>query len=176
MRKFWIGCLGVILVSGLALSACSRGVPVGGYIRPLSPGDPYRVLGNYPGEPDTKGLLTVTVVGKGVEPDQASSKAQAMLMAERAATADAYRKLAEEIHGIYVQAYMSMGSNAVDYDRVRLETETWLRGAQVLETKRLSNGITEVSMRARIHVSPDHILYDRVDAGRSAPPQRGGKG
>ena len=162
-RVFGWQFLIVVLVTASALMSCTRYATVPtGYIQPLTPADPGRVLGKYPGTPDREGILNVNVIGKGVPPDSAYSKPQAELLAERAAVADGYRKLAEQIHGIYIQTFMSMGNMAVDHDWIRTETETWLRGAEVLEIKRRGNGIVEAFLRARIHISPDHILYNRT--------------
>jgi len=155
----------IVLVSASLLISCTshRTVP-SGYITPLTPADPGHVLGKYPGTPDREGILIVNVVGKGVPPDSAYSKPQAELLAERAAVADGYRKLAERIHGLYVQTFMSMGNMAVDHDWIRTETQTWLRGTEVVEIKHRGNGIVEAFLRARIHTSPDHILYNRYAA------------
>ncbi|MBF0226001.1 MAG: hypothetical protein HQK76_11140 [Desulfobacterales bacterium] len=132
------------------------------YIKPLTPGDPSRILGQYPGLPDANGVLTVHVIGKGIAPENSISKGQAILLAERAAVADGYRKLAEKIQGIYIAEWARLENEAVDYDIVKLETETWIRGAEIMKIKQIDNGITEVYMRSRIYVSPDHILYKRV--------------
>lgn len=169
MKRFvWLG-LALVCVGALFVSACYQAEILAppnfsgtGYIRPLAPGHPLRVLGRYPGTPDAEGIVSVRAVGKGIPPDFATSKGQATLLAERAAIADGYRKLAEKIHGLYVESYNRIANGIVDYDRIRMETETWLRGAEVQEIVVAENGITEAYMRSSVHVSPDHILYQRT--------------
>ena len=130
-----------------------------GYIRPTKPASAQRILGKYPGVPDDQGIVTIQVVGKGVPPSDTGNTGQGLLLAERAATIDGYRKLSEKIRGIYIQAYTSGGKYMVDNDVMRSETETWLRGAEIIETRHASHGIIEVTMQVKIYVSPDHIIY-----------------
>ncbi|MBF0101688.1 MAG: hypothetical protein HQK77_12350 [Desulfobacterales bacterium] len=129
-----------------------------GYIDSLAPGDPDKVIGKYSGRPDQTGIVTVNVVGKGIAPENAISEAQAYLLAERAALSDGYRKLSEEITGIYVKAYMSMGQSTIDYDLIRTETESWLRGTRIINIKHGDNGITEAHMEVNIHHAPDYLI------------------
>ncbi|MBF0226003.1 MAG: hypothetical protein HQK76_11150 [Desulfobacterales bacterium] len=140
-------------------------------IKPLTPGDPDKVLGNYPGMPDRDGFITFHVVGKGVAPESATNKGEASLLAERSAINDGYRKLAEKIHGVKIYQWQEMENESVDFDFVRTEMETWLRGVEVLKIKEGENGIVEAYMRARIYASPDHVIYKQRPPQPQPPPQ-----
>ena len=115
--------------------------------------------------PGMEHMINVHVVGKGIAPETATSKGQAILLAERAAINDGYRKLVERIKGVYIYQYGQMGNEAIDFDFIRIEMETWLRGAEILKIEQKENGIVEAQMRTRIHVNQDHMLYNY------APPQ-----
>ena len=158
MKKI-LGIIFIVMLIFFVTAGCGRR-----YINTLSPGDSGRVLGEFPGTPDNKGLVTINVVGKGLPPERAVNRAQAQLMAERAAVADGYRKAAEKIRGVYVKAYMRGGDGFVDYDRIQVETETWLRGMEVIEIVETENGIFEAHMRARVYVNPDHVLFFQSDS------------
>ncbi len=139
------------------------------YISPLKPAKSQRVLGRYPGHPDEDGIMTVRAVGKGIPPENARSKAQAVLLAERAAVMDGYRNLAEKIHGLYLQAYSGMGNYSVSSDIIRAEVETWLRGAEVTDLHYGPDGLVEATMTMLVHVSPDHVLYRSIFAQEPRP-------
>ena len=96
-------------------------------------------------------IVTYRVIGKGIEPERSRSRAEAQLMAERAAVADGYRLLVEKIHGVYLDSQAFVRNGSVDYTLLRTETQAWLRGAEVVEINRLSNGITEAEMTVRLN-------------------------
>ncbi|MDY0220272.1 MAG: hypothetical protein RBR67_03965 [Desulfobacterium sp.] len=93
---------------------------------------------------------TYRVIGRGIEPERSRSRAEAMLMAERAAIADGYRLLVEKLHGVYIDSQVFMRNGSVDYALLQTETQAWLRGAEILEINRLSNGVTEAEMIVRL--------------------------
>lgn len=167
MKKLFGKCSGLILTAMFLFTGCA--VSPNGYIETLTPGNSNRVLGKYPGKPNKEGIVAVNVVGKGIPPENAISKGQAILMAERAALADGYRKMAERINGIYIQAYLKAGRETIDYDLIRIETETWLRGVQVLEIKHRDNDIAEAYLRTQILVASDSILYGNEKTHRQNP-------
>ena len=116
--------------------------------------DAYAQMGYIDGELDYSGATrigTFHVIGKGVEPERAKTRAQAILMAERAAIADGYRQLIEKVHGVYVDSQSHMSNGSVNYSLDQNETQAWLRGAEIVQINRLSNGITEAEMVLRLN-------------------------
>ncbi|MBU1167922.1 MAG: LPP20 family lipoprotein [Proteobacteria bacterium] len=106
-----------------------------------------------------RAVVTLHAVGRGIAPEDAINKGQAILLGECAARANGYVKLAEKIHGVYVDSYRQMGRGVVDIEIVYQETQAWLRGAEVLEYKQIENGIFEAYMKVRIIVNQDHPLF-----------------
>lgn len=110
---------------------------------------------------DTKNpkVLTFHVIGRGIAPETATSKGQAILLGESAARANGYLKLVEKINGIYIDSYKRIGNGSVNYDIMHMETRAWLRGAEVMDVKEVNDGIFEAYMRVRIKVQKGHPLY-----------------
>ncbi len=118
----------------------------------LEPGDPEEVIGRYPEMADNEGMVMVQAIGKGVAPDNEFNRGRAIIMAERAAIADAYRQLAEKIKGVYIRSYQDTWNGSVDQDFIRLKTETWLRGARVDKINHIDHGIVEAHMVANMQL------------------------
>ena len=104
-------------------------------------------------------IVTFYVTGKGLEPENALTKGEAVLMAERAAVADGYRKLVEKLRGVYVDAFMQAGRGTVDHELIRTHTQSWLRGTEVVEITEGRHGITNVRMRLRINFSKKGMIW-----------------
>ena len=78
----------------------------------------------------------VRVAGRAAQnPDWAWNAAQARLLARRAATVDAYRRIAEQVHGVSV---------AISRGWVGTEVRGVVRGARIVEIRRGPDGIAEV--------------------------------
>lgn len=144
-----IGCLAITLY-GCTSTSNQR-------INMLSAGDPNCVLGKYPGIADSEGIVQVHAVGKGVAPENSFNRGRAIIMAERAAIADAYRQLAEKIKGVYIRSYQDYWNGSVDMDFIRMETETWLRGARVDKINHTDHGIVEAYMVANVRLKPGYV-------------------
>ncbi|MFZ5573370.1 MAG: hypothetical protein ACOZF0_23450 [Thermodesulfobacteriota bacterium] len=86
------------------------------------------VPGIEPEESDRKILILVR--GKGIEPEKGTPM-QKKFLAERAAVLDGYRKLAERLGGLVLNAQTYGGSNALSMDEVMVETRAFMRGAQI---------------------------------------------
>lgn len=106
-----------------------------------------------------KAVVTLHAVGRGIAPEDAISRGQAIILGESAALANGYVKLAEKIHGVYVDSYRYLGRGKVDYEVVHQETQALLRGAEVLEYRQLEHGIFEVYMEVKVVVGQGHPLY-----------------
>jgi len=104
--------------------------------------------------------VVLRAVGKGIPPENAVNKGQAELMAERAAIADGYRKLVEKVRGVFIDAYSRIGDGIIDYDVVYAETQSWIKGAEIIKMEKLENDIYEAHMRIRISVAKDNTLWN----------------
>lgn len=156
-------CLGVILT--MFVSGCTS------MMRPsATAGGSGKVLGPPGGEVDNHKIVTFFVIGKGLEPEDALSKGEAVLMAERAAVADGYRQLVEKVRGVYVDAFMRAGRNTVDYDTIQVHTQSWLRGTEIMEISEGEYGITNVRMRLRINFARDGMVWWPVGIGKDVGP------
>lgn len=89
----------------------------------------------------------VTVVGQAAQdPTRARSAAQARLMAERAATNDAYRRLLEYVYGVSVSSNTTVRDLALANDRVDSEVSGFIRGARIDGVRHSDDGVAEVTM------------------------------
>jgi hypothetical protein len=104
-------------------------------------------------------IVTFQVTGKGLEPENALTKGEAILMAERAAVADGYRQLVEKVRGVYVDAYMKAGRGTVSQDEIQVHTQSWLRGTEVMDITQADYGITEARLRLRINFSKRGMVW-----------------
>ncbi len=149
-------------VSSLLFCAC-------GSFPSSSVGGPGKVLNSPDGESDDQKVVTFYVIGKGLEPENALSKGEAVLMAERAAVADGYRQLVEKISGVYVDALTRAGYGAVDQDRIVTRTQSWLRGVEVLEIRKSEYGVTEAQMQLSIYFAKKNMIWWPAGLGNGAP-------
>ncbi len=78
-------------------------------------------------------------------------KGPARLMARRAAMADAYRLLAEAVEGVQVFAETTVNNYTTTNDRIKVQVQASIRGAQTVGTTRyLSDGTVEVDVQLPI--------------------------
>lgn len=96
-------------------------------------------------------VVTYRVVGRGIEPENSKTKAEAILMAERAAVADGHRQLVEKLHGVYLDTQTLINNGSVNYTLLYEDAQAWIRGVEVIEITRLSNGITEAEMIVKLN-------------------------
>jgi hypothetical protein len=132
--------------------------------------NPGGVLGAPGGSADNHKVVSFYVTGKGLEPENALTKGEAVLMAERAAVADGYRQLVEKVRGVYVDAFMKAGRGTVNHDVIQIHTQSWLRGTEVMEITQGEYGITNARLRLRINFSKDGMVWWPVGIGQNVQP------
>jgi hypothetical protein len=120
-------------------------------------------------------VVTFMVIGKGLEPENALSKGEAVLMAERAAVADGYRQLVEKVRGVYVDAFMRAGRGTINYDTIQVHTQSWLRGTEVMEIYPGDHGIINARLRLRINFDKDGMVWWPFGIGGNMTSSPSGK-
>jgi hypothetical protein len=78
------------------------------------------------------------------------SEAQAKLMAKRAAQEDAYRNLAETIHGLKIDSKTTVRNFITENDQINSRLRAFLRGARVISTEYLPDGTCEVQVEIKV--------------------------
>jgi len=89
--------------------------------------------------------IRISVVGQGVAPMNTSSPAQAYALAKRAATADAYRLIAEKVKGVRIDGQDLIKNMMVKRSTIRTTVTAMVRNATVVETT-FKEGLCEVEM------------------------------
>ena len=89
--------------------------------------------------------LRIDVLGQGVAPTNTSSPAQAYALAKRAATADAYRLIAEKVKGVRIEGDDLVKNMMVKRSTVRTTVKAMVRNANIVETT-FKDGLCEVEM------------------------------
>ena len=90
----------------------------------------------------------ITVTGTGVaNPALVRVPAQAVVMAKRAAIADAYRQLAEMVQGVQVDAETTVEQMMLTSDIVKTRVSAVIKGAQIVSEGELAGGGYSVTMQ-----------------------------
>lgn len=89
--------------------------------------------------------LRINVIGQGVAPMNTASPAQAYALAKRAATADAYRLIAEKVMGVRVEGQDTIKNMMVKRSTVHTSVKAMVRNADIIETT-FKEGLCEVEM------------------------------
>ena len=89
--------------------------------------------------------IRISVTGQGVAPMNTSSPAQAYALAKRAATADAYRLIAEKVKGVRIDGQDLIKNMMVKRSTIRTSVKAMVRNANVVETT-FKEGLCEVEM------------------------------
>lgn len=97
----------------------------------------------------TADRVTISVTGQGVAPSFARSPAQSYALAKRAATADAYRLLAEQVKGVRIDGKDTIKNMAIKSSTVDLQVQALIRNATLVETQ-FKDGLCEVEMEVVI--------------------------
>ncbi|QSZ40617.1 hypothetical protein GJV85_00275 [Sulfurimonas aquatica] len=99
---------------------------------------------------DLGSMVTISVTGQGVAPSFATSPAQAYALAKRAAMADAYRLLAEQIKGVKIEGKDTIKNMAIKSSVVNTRVAAMIKNAKVVETT-FKDSMCEVEMEVTIN-------------------------
>jgi hypothetical protein len=83
--------------------------------------------------------------------DPQLSRAQKILMAERAAKLDAYRNLIERIKGVQVDSNTTVQDFITQDDTIMTNIQAFVRGARTVSSKKLPDGSYEVVLRISLN-------------------------
>ncbi len=125
---------------------------------------------------DLERIVTFRVLGKGVEPEDALTKGQARLMAEKAAIMDGYRQFVEKLSGVYVDAYTSSGYGKVDEDSLSISVQSMLRGVEIQEITHDEYGIAKAAMELRVNFTRHGMVWWPKGLGKDVIPLASGRG
>lgn len=89
--------------------------------------------------------------GFGIAPQDATSSAQALLLARRAAVVDAYRNLLEASLDVTVRSRTAVESGGVKWDTVEAEVQGVVRNAAILEERQNPDGRYEIVMQMSMY-------------------------
>ena len=96
--------------------------------------------------------VTISVIGQGVAPMNTISPAQSYALAKRAATADAYRLIAEKVKGVRVDGQDLIKNMMVKRSTVRTSVQAIVRNSNIVETT-YKEGLCEVEMEIVLYYS-----------------------
>ncbi|MDR1451521.1 MAG: hypothetical protein LBI57_04210 [Helicobacteraceae bacterium] len=94
-------------------------------------------------------IITIRAIGMGVASENATSRAQQMALAKRAAILDGYRQLGEKLHGVKINARDTVRDAVLLRSEVRAEVYSVIRGAEIVETI-WNNDLCQVEMEVKI--------------------------
>ncbi len=89
------------------------------------------------------------VVGEGIAPQNTMSPAQAIVLAKRAAVADAYRQLGAKLYGVKVNAKDTVRDAALSNSKITTQVNGLVKDANIVETT-FKNGLCKVKMELKI--------------------------
>lgn len=96
---------------------------------------------------DSRPPVRITAVGYGTESNFVDYNAgQKKIMAIRAAKVDAYRSLAEQVHGFHVSGHTSIAAAVAQNDSARMYVDAFVRGAKLLEITPMVNASYEATV------------------------------
>lgn len=122
---------------------------------------------------DDSDIVIVKVVGYGAPKNTFANAAQRRLMTMRASEIDAYRKLAEQVAGIYVTGESDLNDFMSGNDRLRTQVNTFIQGASITNQEILDDGVAVTQMTMQVSRAQ---LISMLEKESSQPTRRGGAG
>jgi hypothetical protein len=92
---------------------------------------------------------TFTAVGEGIAPVNTVSKAQAVVLAKKAAIADAYKRLGEKLFGVRITSSETVKDAMLQNSRIVSKVNGLIKDASIVNEK-YENGIYKIKLELRI--------------------------
>jgi len=163
MKHRW---LYVSLFFLLPLYSCSSIYPVG-----INPPDGRSVIEESSTGGANERAVVFKVTGKGVAPENAINKGEAVILGERAAVLDGYRQLTEKLKGVLVESYSQRKGAQIDMDKITAQTNSYLKGVEVMEIVRGEHDIYSANMQVRVFFMQDNLIWWPSGLGSNTLPQ-----
>lgn len=113
----------------------------------------------------------IQVTGMGVANSRiATTPAHASMMARRAAIADAYRQLAEEVNGVQVDSETTVEQMMLTSDVVKTRITATIRGAKIISEGELSGGGYSVTMELPLFGEENSLAETVIERPRYVEP------
>ncbi|WP_321495178.1 hypothetical protein [uncultured Desulfobacter sp.] len=103
-------------------------------------------------------VVVFKATGKGMAPETAVRRGEAMILGERAAVLDGYRLLLEKLRGALVDTYSKRKGVEINMDTITSQARSYLKGVEILETKVDEFGIYHVDMQVRVFFAYNNEL------------------
>jgi len=94
-------------------------------------------------------VITISVIGQGVAPDNTISQYQSVALAKKAAQADALAQLAAKLNGVKVEGFDIVKNMVVQKSQVKTCVSSMIRHANIVETK-CTKDFCEVEMELKV--------------------------
>ena len=119
---------------------------------------------------DESDIIIVKVTGYGAPKNTFANAAQRRLMTMRASEIDAYRKVAEQVSGIYISGDSDLNNFMAGNDRLRTQINTFIQGASITHQEILDDGVALTHMSMQVSRSQ---LIRMLEKENSSPVRRG---
>lgn len=107
---------------------------------------------------DNDRVVVFKVTGKGMAPETAVRRGEAMVLGERAAVLDGYRLLLEKLRGVLIDTYSKRKGVEVSMDTISSQARSYLKGVEILETAVDEYGVCHVDMQVRVFFAYNNEL------------------
>ncbi|WP_151670494.1 LPP20 family lipoprotein [Nitrincola schmidtii] len=119
---------------------------------------------------DESDIVIVNVTGYGAPKNTFANAAQRRLMTLRASELDAYRKLAEQVAGIYIQGDSDLNNFMAGNDRLKMQLNSFIQGASITNQEILDDGVGVTQMTMQVSRSQ---LIRMLEKENNQPARRG---